>query len=44
MFGIIKRVMGWYQISMRGLNRARGQWSMAKMASNIKRLHALRAG
>ena len=25
-FGIIKRVMGWRQISMRGLDKARGEW------------------
>jgi Transposase DDE domain len=25
-FGIIKRVMGWSQMSMRGLNKARGEW------------------
>ena len=42
-FGIIKRVMGWRQMSMRGLDKARGEWSLVTMAWNIKRLHVLRA-
>ena len=42
-FGIIKRVMGWSQMSMRGLDNARGEWSLVTMAWNIKRLHVLRA-
>jgi hypothetical protein len=42
-FGIIKRVMGWRQMSMRGLDQARGEWSLVTMAWNIKRLHVLRA-
>jgi Transposase DDE domain len=42
-FGIIKRVMGWSQMSMRGLAQARGEWSLVTMAWNIKRLHVLRA-
>ena len=42
-FGIIKRVMGWRQMSLRGLDRARGEWSLVTMAWNIKRLHVLRA-
>ena len=42
-FGIIKRVMGWSQMSMRGLDKARGEWSLVTMAWNIKRLHVLRA-
>jgi transposase len=41
-FGIIKRVMGWSQMSMRGLDKARGEWSLVTMAWNIKRLHVLR--
>ena len=40
---IIKRVMGWCQMSMRGLDKARGEWSLVTMAWNIKRLHVLRA-
>jgi hypothetical protein len=42
-FGIIKRVMGWPKMSMRGLEKARGEWSLVTMAWNIKRLHVLRA-
>jgi hypothetical protein len=42
-FGIIKRVMGWSQMSMRGFEKARGEWSLVTMAWNIKRLHVLRA-
>jgi len=42
-FGIIKRVMGWRQMSMRGLAKAQGQWSLVTMAWNIKRMHVLRA-
>ena len=42
-FGIIKRVMGWRQMSMRGLDKARGEWSLVTMAWNIKRLNVLRA-
>jgi transposase len=41
-FGIIKRVMGWSQMSMRGLDKAAGEWSLVTMAWNIKRLHVLR--
>jgi hypothetical protein len=41
-FGIIKRVMGWSQMTMRGLNNARGEWSLVTMSWNIKRLHVLR--
>ena len=42
--GIIKRVMGWCQMSMRGLDKASGEWSPVTMAWTIKRLHVLRAG
>ena len=42
-FGIIKRVMGWRQMSMRGLEKAGGEWSLVTMAWNIKRMHVLRA-
>lgn len=40
-FGIIKRVMGWRQMSMRGLARAQGKWSLVTMAWNVKRMHVL---
>lgn len=42
-FGIIKRAMGWRQMSMRGLAKAKGEWSLVTMAWNIKRMHVLRA-
>lgn len=38
-FGIIKRVMGWRQMSMRRLAKAQGEWSLVTMAWNIKRLY-----
>jgi hypothetical protein len=43
-FGIIKHVMGWPQMSMRGLHKAQGEWTLVTMAWNIKRMHVLRAG
>jgi hypothetical protein len=42
-FGIIKQAMGWRQMSMRGLQKAQGEWSLVTMAWNIKRMHVLRA-
>lgn len=42
-FGIIKRVMGWRQMSLRGLAKAQGEWSLVTMAWNIKRMYVLRA-
>ena len=42
-FGIIKQAMGWRQMSMRGLDKAEGEWSLVAMAWNVKRLHVLRA-
>jgi Transposase DDE domain len=40
-FGIIKSVLGFRQFSLRGLEKARGEWSLVTMAWNIKRLFAL---
>jgi hypothetical protein len=40
-FGIIKSVLGFRQFSLRGLQNVRGEWSLAAMAWNIKRLFAL---
>ncbi len=37
-FGIIKSALGFRQFSLRGLNGARGEWSLVTMAWNIKRL------
>ena len=42
-FGIIKQAMGWRQMSMRGLEKAQGEWSLVTLAWNVKRLHVLRA-
>ena len=42
-FGIIKRAMGFRQMSLRGLAQAHGEWSLVTMAWNIKRMHVLRA-
>ena len=42
-FGIIKSAMGFRQFSMRGLAKARGEWSLVTMAWNIKRIFALKA-
>ena len=40
-FGIVKSVMGFRQFSMRGLEKARGEWSLVTMAWNIKRMFTL---
>ena len=42
-FGIIKSVLGFRQFSLRGLEKARGEWSLVTMAWNIKRMFALTA-
>ncbi len=41
-FGIIKSVMGFRQFSMRGLAKARGEWTLVCMAWNLKRMAVLR--
>ena len=41
-FGIIKAVMGFRQFLLRGLDAARGEWSLVTMAWNIRRMAALR--
>jgi len=41
-FGIIKHVMGLRQFSMRGLNKAAGEWTLATLAWNVKRMNVLR--
>jgi transposase len=40
-FGIIKAALGFRQFLLRGLNKARGEWSLVTMAYNLKRLFAL---
>lgn len=43
-FGIIKSVMGFRQCSMRGLDKAKGEWNLVAMSWNIKRMFALQPG
>ena len=40
-FGIVKSVMGFRQFSLRGLDKARGEWTLVTLAWNIKRMFAL---
>jgi hypothetical protein len=42
-FGIIIQVMGFRQLSMRGVEKAAGEWTLASLAWNVKRLNVLRA-
>ncbi len=41
-FGIIKHVMGLRQFSMRGLDKVAGEWTLATLAWNVKRMNVLR--
>ena len=41
-FGIIKHVMGFRQFSMRGLDKVSGEWTLATLAWNVKRMNVLR--
>lgn len=41
--GIIKEVLGFRQFSLRGLTAAAGEWCLACLAFNLKRLHVLLA-
>ena len=41
-FGIIKSVLGFRQFLLRGLGKARGEWSLVTMAWNIKRMFTLK--
>jgi len=41
-FGVIKETMGFRRFHMRGLEAARGEWTLACLAWNLKRMHALR--
>lgn len=40
-FGIIKSVMGFRQLMLRGIDRVRGEWRLVTMAWNIKRMFIL---
>jgi transposase len=39
--GIIKEVLGFRQFSLRGLEKAAGEWCLVCLAFNLKRLHVL---
>lgn len=41
-FGIIKQVMGLRQFSMRGLEKVAGEWTLATLAWNVKRMSVLK--
>lgn len=41
-FGIIKSVMGFRQFSLRGLEKAGGEWTLVALAWNIKRMSVLK--
>jgi hypothetical protein len=41
--GLIKEVLGFRQFSLRGLGAAAGEWCLACLAFNLKRLHVLMA-
>lgn len=41
-FGIIKQAMGFRQFSMRGLDKVTGEWTLATLAWNLKRMNVLR--
>ena len=40
-FGIIKSVMGFRQFLLRGLAKIRGEWTLVRLAYNVKRLWSL---
>jgi transposase len=42
-FGIIKSVMGFRQLSLRGLRNASGEWNLVTLSWNIKRMFALQS-
>ena len=39
--GWIKAVLGFRRFSMRGVVKARGEWNVVCLATNLKRLHRL---
>jgi hypothetical protein len=40
-FGWIKHVLGFRQLSLRGLTKAMGEWNLVCLAINVRRLWAL---
>ena len=43
-FGVIKAVLGFGQFVLPGLKKVSGEWALACLAYNVKRLHRLGAG
>jgi len=43
-FGIIKQVMGFRQFLLRGLEKVNGEWSLVRLAYNMKRMQRLVSG
>jgi len=43
-FGVIKAVLGFGQLLLRGLKKVGGEWALVCLAYNLKRLHRLGAG
>lgn len=41
-FGIIKHVMGFRRFSLRGFDKVVGEWTLATLAWNVKRMNSLR--
>ena len=41
-FGIIKSVLGFRQFSLRGLRKVTGEWTLVRLAWNLKRMAVLR--
>lgn len=41
-FGLIKRVMGFRQFSLRGLSKVQGEWNLVCLAWNLRRLATLK--
>ena len=41
-FGVVKETMGFRRFHLRGLEAVRGEWTLACLAWNLKRMHALR--
>jgi len=43
-FGVMKAVLGFGQLLLRGLKKVGGEWALECLAYNVKRLHRLGAG
>jgi hypothetical protein len=43
-FGVMKAVLGFGQLLLRGLKKVGGEWALVWLAYNVKRLHRLGAG